>query len=258
MFSLINNFYAIDENEIIDNSEINYTNFSLNWQKKNNSKLSYGALKIDFNFDFDYSVKVIKYLQTIDLYNFCSLYNGKKIMFIISNYSDEIPSALKALLIADKRERYNFVYDEAFLQLNKIWSKNNPCNFCDNRCIASRKHHAAHETDGCCYSFEYSKNPSSFSFLKNIHTCKYLGNDKHCLTQNISCKLFVCKYLKKNSNFNIDYYNNCLLLNSFFSKKQALILKYNFFRTREEIIDKLLEKNNLPYVLYYLFDSYRI
>lgn len=109
MFNLINNFYAIDENEIGNNSEINYTNFSLNLQPKNNSKLSYGALKIDFKFDFDYSVKVIKYLQTIDLYDFYSLYDGKKIMFIISNYSDEIPSTLKALLISDKREKYSFV-----------------------------------------------------------------------------------------------------------------------------------------------------
>lgn len=109
MFNLINNFYAIDENEIGNNSEINYTNFSLNLQPKNNSKLSYGALKIDFSFDFDYSVKVIKYLQTIDLYDFYSLYDGKKIMFIISNYSDEIPLALKALLISDKREKYSFI-----------------------------------------------------------------------------------------------------------------------------------------------------
>lgn len=257
MFNLINNFYAIDENEIGNNSEINYTNFSLNLQPKNNSKLSYGALKIDFNFDFDYSVKIIKYLQTFDLDDFYSLYNGKKVMFIISNYSAEIPLALKALLISDKREKYNFVYDEAFSQLDKIWRKTSPCNFCNNKCIASRKHRTAHETDGCCYSFEYSKNPFSLSFLKNIHTCKYLGDDKNCLTQNISCKLFVCKYLKKNSNFNIDY-NTCLLLKSFFNKKQSLILKYNFFRTKEEIIDKLLEKNNLPYFLYYLFDSYRI
>ena len=109
MFNLINNFYAIDENEIGNNSEINYTNFSLNLQPKNNSKLSYGALKIDFNFDFDYSVKVIKYLQTFDLDDFYSLYNGKKVMFIISNYSDEIPLALKALLISDKREKYSFI-----------------------------------------------------------------------------------------------------------------------------------------------------
>lgn len=255
MFNLTNGFFAIDETELNFQNSIDYVELNLN--NKYISNNTHAALKINFNFDFNYSQKIIRFLQTINLYDFFSLYNGNRIMFIISNYSEEVPLALKALLITDLRDRYNFLYDEVFAFLDKEWKKNNPCQFCNSQCIASRNHQSAHKIDGCCYSFEYSRNPFSFSFLKNIHRCKYLGNDKHCLTQNMSCKLFVCNYLKNNSHFNLSY-DNFLLLSSFFNKKQALILKHNFFKTREEIIDKLLEKNNLPYILYYIFDYYRI
>ena len=72
-----------------------------------------------------------------------------------------------------------------------------------------------------------------------------------CTTQNISCKIFVCKYIKEKSSFNINI-KDFLLFEAFFNKKQKLILKFNFFKSREEIIDKLTEKNNSFYLLYRL------
>lgn len=91
----------------------------------------------------------------------------------------------------------------------------------------------------------------------NIQRCKHLDRKVGCTVKNISCKLFVCKYLKNNEKFNLSP-NDIILFQCFFTKKQQLVLKYNFFKTKEEIITKLLEKNSLPYFIYYLTNSYRI
>lgn len=61
----------------------------------------------------------------------------------------------------------------------------------------------------------------------------------------------MCKYIKEKSSFNINI-KDFLLFEAFFNKKQKLILKFNFFKSREEIIDKLTEKNNSFYLLYRL------
>ena len=105
--------------------------------------------------------------------------------------------------------------------------------------------------------FEYDYNIFSPSFIKNKQKCKYLGPDKHCTTENLSCKFFTCSYLKKYKNFNLrmeDY----LLIMAFFNKKQQLILKHNFFHSKEELINKLLEKNSTPLSIYYLNNKYLI
>ena len=49
-----------------------------------------------------------------------------------------------------------------------------------------------------------------------------------------------------------------LLIQAFFTNKQKLILHYNFFRSKEEILEKLIEKNNTPFFIYYLSSNYRI
>ena len=77
------------------------------------------------------------------------------------------------------------------------------------------------------------------------------------MVRNISCKLFVCNYLKKEKLFNIDI-KDFILIQSFFNKKQQLILKQNFFKSKEEILNKLLEENNESLFIYYLRNNYRI
>lgn len=68
---------------------------------------------------------------------------------------------------------------------------------------------------------------------------------------------FTCDYLKKTESFDIKL-NDFLLVMAFFNLKQRLILKYNYFNSKEEIIDKLLEKSKMPLALYYYYDYYRI
>lgn len=253
MFTLFEDYVAIDENETA--KDIPFVVFNLETDSSDISQKA--ALKIDFNNNIKYSINIIKKLLTIPIQDYYYIFEEKKLAFIISNYSDEIIQCLKALFISNTNKRINYLYDTICDNLDKIWSVQNPCKFCNNQCVASRNHMTSHKEDGCCYSFEYSKNPFSTSFLKNFHKCKYLGNDKHCTAQNISCKLFTCNYLKKKTSFNINM-DDQILINTFFNKKQKLILKYNFFKTKEEIINKLQESNNIPYPIYWYFNKYRI
>ena len=163
---------------------------------------------------------------------------------IIINIEDEdLTNCIKATNIDDKNKRNEFIYDVMCNILDKKWNSNIPCNFCNNRCIASRNNFMDKEYDGCCYSFE-RKRFGKVLKEKFIH----LQNDKTCDTKNISCKLFTCDYLKKNKIFNTNY-DDYLLLRLFFNKKEKLIIKYNFFKTKEEVLRKLNEKNLKPYIL---------
>lgn len=101
---------------------------------------------------------------------------------------------------------------------------------------------------GCCYSFEYA-GFFDIRLVKNINVCKYMQN-KTCSTKNITCKLYTCKYLKsKNIAFDS---HKILILDCFLDKKQHYIIQSNFFRSREEILKKLEEKNN-DLFFWYLF-----
>ena len=108
---------------------------------------------------------------------------------------------------------------------------------------------------GCCYTFKYSPNPFAKELLTNVKQCHFL-NCKKCSIKSISCKLFTCKSLqKKGIKFNS---HKILLLDCFFNKKQHLILNKNFFKTKDEIINKLLENNYEPYFIYYINKNYII
>lgn len=166
---------------------------------------------------------------------------------IVLNTNDEdIINSFKAIEIKDKVKRNEFIYDTICDMLDKKWNKASPCKFCNNRCIASRNNYMDKEYDGCCYSFKRKR----IGKVKK-EKCIHLKDDKTCDTKNISCKLFTCNYLKKNKLFNTSF-DDYLLLKLFYNKKEKLIIKYNFFKTREEVLNKLNEKNRKPYVIYLL------
>lgn len=253
MILLDNNFSILDINEY--NNEYPVVRFDL----KKEYSLNNNALLIDFNNTFNYNLQCIKKLISLENLHvsFNTEYNNLNIKYVISNYNDDILNCLIALNIPDTKKKYTYIYDSMFSKLDKIWKKYNPCDFCNNLCIATRKHKNANQTDGCCYSFEYTNNIFSPSFITNKKKCKYLGANKQCTTQNLSCKFFTCKYLNKYKNFNLKI-NDYLLMASFFNKKQQLVLKYNYFHSKEELINKLLEINSTPFILYYLNSQYRI
>ena len=171
-----------------------------------------------------------------------------------SKYIQDIVNVFRVLLLNDQKQQYEFIYDITCQYLDSQFKNKNLCDFRNDQCIANRNKTTSHCDMGCCYSFEYAHfwEPT---FIKNVKLCKHFQN-KSCSTTCISCKMFTCKDLRKNNiYFKI---NNLLLLDCFFDKKQHLVLKYNFFKTREQIIDKLLETNTSPYLIYYLNNNYRI
>lgn len=178
--------------------------------------------------------------------------------YIIGYYAtpehiDEVTILMEALLIENPKDRYEFIYDSACNYLDSKFSQCNYCDFCNDKCIADRETSSS-KLMGCCHSYEL-KSFFGIPIYKNERVCEHLIN-KTCETKNISCKLFTCKYLKnKGIKFNP---NNILYLDYFFNMKQKDIIRFNFFKTKEEIIDKLLIKDLTPYIWWLFTRKYKI
>lgn len=221
-------------------------------------------LIIKLNDNYNINKAIINNL--ILLYKLCPLMklnlnisiDDKKILSYIindsSSYLPDILNAFSALLYNDRQEKYEYIYDVVCNYLDDEFRIKNPCDFKNNQCCANRLKNSWHSSMGCCYSFKYA-GFFSLSLVKDVKLCQYL-DCKTCSTKCISCKLFTCKYLKKHG-FSFDT-KKILLLDCFFNNKQHLILRHNFFKTREDIINKLLEKDNSPYFVYYLCSKYEI
>lgn len=219
---------------------------------------------VDMNDSFEYTKFVIKNIKK--LFEKCKKnninigYRKNEINIIAlvehnnSIYLNDLIASFKVISMQTNKEKYEFIYDNVCRLLDNEFYCKNICDFKNDKCIASRSGRSCHEKMGCCYSFEYA-GLFDFRIVKNVKVCKYL-QDKKCSTNNISCKLFTCRYLKE-KNICFDSHK-ILLLECFFNKKQHEIIKSNFFRTREEILDKLLEKNKDAYLWYYIFSKYMI
>jgi hypothetical protein len=256
MFSISNNYNVINKNELeLFNIDYKFFSFYKHYSQNN------PALFIDFKNNVRYSILCIKKLLLFKEKNiiFNSSSNGKNIKYIISNFPEEIPDALKAIEINNKKDLYTFVYEQTCNKLDKIWKKYNPCNFCNQICAASKENPVYLKPDGCCArAFDLSLLKKRKIFTKDsIHPCKYLGKTNGCTTQNLSCKFFICNYIKKNKLIQINP-KHLILFQSFFSEKQKLILTFNYFHKKEELINKLLENNNDSIFWYSLKQKYFI
>ena len=262
------------ENKFIDQVYI----ISKKYNKINNSKIKYCSkikpnilILINLNNNYEYLKYVIKNL--IKLFELCNQYNKslgydysdtKILSWVMNNtknidsedtvYLNDIINSFKANLFSTKREKYEFIYDTVCEFLDNNFASKNYCDFKNDKCIANRENCTAHKNMGCCYSFEYS-NMFDPNLIKNVQLCQYMENGR-CTTKNLTCKMFTCKYLKK-KNIKFDSHK-ILLLDCFFNNKQHEIINFNFFVTREEMIDKLLEENDDIYITYFLLGKYMI
>lgn len=136
-------------------------------------------------------------------------------LFTFKTNNKELKNIVNALNIKKRKERIKYVYDEAIKIIN-IYYSDDLCKFKDNKCIAQRKNNSK-TISGCC------------------RTCPIL-TDKGCPSVNITCKLLYCKTALQNlkalkiSNISI---LKCLSLS------QRLILKTDFYATKEQIINDL-------------------
>ena len=132
---------------------------------------------------------------------------------------------IHALNIKDLEKRYSYIYDVVCDYLDQEFQFKDICNFKNNKCISVRNNgHCPNSKNGCCYG-------------TNRGLCKNFQNGK-CSIQSISCKMFTCRYLKKNG---IKYSCNDIdLLKYFFNIRQKYIIENSIFKDKDEMIHLLL------------------
>lgn len=134
--------------------------------------------------------------------------------------------SIHAINIKNIKERYSYIYDVVCDYLDEEFNYKNICGFENNICLSVKNKGHCHESkNGCCYG-------------RNRGLCKNFINRK-CQIKSISCKLFTCRYLKKQ---NIRYkVNDIPLLRYFFNIKQKYIIDTSIFKGKEEIIKLLIK-----------------
>lgn len=214
------------------------------------------------------SKKIFIILDVIENYNYIKsiiksidfIFNNMKLevrCLIFKNNSKyylDIINCLKAINITDKYLKYEFIYDRVCDKLDSDFKNCNCCDFKENRCVNNRLDNASYKSMGCCYSFDFRK-IFDVRYINNVQVCEYLG-ENGCTQKNISCKLFTCRYLRKKG---IKYdTHKILLLECFLNKKKHDVIKFNYFRTKEQILKKLLEEHKGTYYFYIFHRKYLI
>ena len=270
--SLFNKFLNREFDKLIiiskQNLEKKYKNLIISkFIKRNFLKNIKGNLIIIMKPSNTYSEAKLLIKNLIALQKICKIFNinknftfnNKNMLGIIlknnSSYESDFTTTLLALNEETLEGMYSKIYNQVCDFLDDEFKRNNLCDFKNNQCFANREGTSAHSTMGCCYTFKYSQNPFAKELLTNVKQCQFLDCNR-CSIKSISCKLFTCKSLQKRG-IKFDSHK-ILLLDCFFNKKQHLVLNKNFFKTKDEIINKLLENNHEPYFIYYLNGKYRI
>jgi len=143
------------------------------------------------------------------------LYRSFLFRFVKFETKDEkLKVIVDALNIKKRKDRIEYVYDEAIKYINKYYSED-LCKFENNQCIAQRNNNGY--TNGCC------------------RKC-ILVTDKGCPSVNLACKLIYCKTAL--GNIKLLKLSDIPVLKCL-SLCQRVILKGSFFSTREEILKDL-------------------
>lgn len=238
---LVNNYYF----EILEDKKNLYSNvFDIRILNLNNiRKTEYFLIKLDFG-ELEISeyknilrrfLKIKRFLLKkkipIGRNNKSSILLGYAINYNKDNRKQqEFISAINAIILNSKYERYNYLYDIVCDYLDSFFYGKNLCEFKNNRC---QKGNATTEI-GCCQHFKYKCLGPASKFV----LCEHLSDDKTCGAKCISCKLFTCTYLeKKGIKFRI---KEILLLDTFFNPIQKYFIKTMVFTPKEKIIKRLI------------------
>lgn len=267
----LNSYYnTFNNNVILTNNIDEYINSStiINIHSitklKKNIKSKDIVIVINFNL-LNSEKQLIKIIRNVEKlkkylikYNITVKYNvnlGNKILDNLNDNSNYLLYNLIHSLIAisfnTKKEKYEYLYDIVCDYLDKQFEEKNLCDFKDGKCIANRTGQTMHKDNGCCYNVKYIGHLD----FKVSGYCSKLS-ERGCTIKCISCKFFTCKYYQKQG---ISFEPKTIfLIKNFFTKSQILILKYNIYRTKDEIINKLLSGKLLPYFLSLATKSYYI
>ena len=152
---------------------------------------------------------------------------------IHNQYEYYICVAIKTVQIENKKDRYNYLYDEICYYLDHACSENNLCDFKNDKCFVKRN---TDVTMGCCHHFPDKR--FGMLYQKELIQCEYLG-EKGCTTKSIGCKMFMCdEIIKKGYKFTV---YNVLPIRYFFNFIQKIIIKTSVFHTKEETMKRLIK-----------------
>lgn len=140
----------------------------------------------------------------------------KNTEFIYTGEIQEIKDIIEALNKKTRLQKLAYIYDKSCEQIDKKFEGENICGFQCNQCIAQRKHNLK-EKNGCC------------------RVCR-LQTSTGCSSKNLTCKLFFCDEVK--NKYEVITFKDLKLL-KLLTRRQRLILKFDLFSTREEVLTDL-------------------
>ena len=236
-----------DKRVIVDSIDLNKLDFKT--EKEIYSDYKNKIFTAIFMDDIKQNIRILKKLKKKnDIIHYSGIqYNGLKLIGIVNNANEEIIDCIRAIFIENRDERYEFIYNTLCKILDKKWINENPCKFENNICIFERQSKIPRE-NGCCYAFWY-KNLGTQTY--GVHQCEHLHPIEHCKNPNLTCKLFVCPYLRKHSSFKIEV-DKITLIQVFFNKYQKILIRNNFFVEKNKFIEKLKKDEHRikPLILY--------
>ena len=154
-----------------------------------------------------------KNLKTLFLYK-SFLYHF--VNFRLEEDKYEIGDIVAALNIKNRKKRVEFIYDRACDEINDFFANKNVCNFKNGQCGIHRKL-KNNKFNGCCRKCIY-QTPNG------------------CPTKNLACKLFFCSYVK--DRYKVIELKDLKILKALYFRQRAII-KYDYFSSREEVINDL-------------------
>lgn len=158
-------------------------------------------------------------IETNDLKEMYKKYRKYKLIrykqteFIYKGKNDDIKEITNVLNQKTRMKRLAYIYDKSCEQIDKKFEGKNICGFECNKCIVQRKYNLV-EQNGCC------------------KICKFQSNTG-CTTKNLTCKLFFCDEVKEQNEV-IELKD--LTLVKLLTRRQRIILKFDLFSLREEVL----------------------
>ena len=133
--------------------------------------------------------------------------------FKTKSHDDNLIAITNALNIKKRNKRIEYIYDYACEQLDKYYSDKNTCKFVNGQCRNQQGSDCKYN-NGCC------------------RLCMYQSS-KGCKTSNLTCKLFYCDSVF--NEFKVLRMRDIPIL-KLLTARQRLILRYDFFSSRENVL----------------------
>lgn len=175
----------------------------------------------------------VKFIKRIVLYK-SILYINTEFKVKGSKVNDKLQQIIKGLNIKNRHKRITYIYDTACNIIDSNTKGLNICGFKNNKCYIQQKQNNG-KCNGCC------------------RLCKY-QNSNGCPTKNLACKLFNCSEVKKRYK-TIEYKDLDIL--KLLSQKNRLVVKSDYFSTREDVLKDLYAYTLTYSILRILFRSIR-